>query len=161
MNPLKINLQHFYHIYPNSVIFNEYIYSATSSTSEESSLPFPLFPPLPFQWDRNTGNVVGMVFFFSPFFFFPLLSVKPDYFTCQSTILGKEEISKKGSALGQSSKQKEQQKSFTPEWGDKKSWSWRTQGNKLAGDWQRQLPEYLKLSFVKCIYFIRAQTCTY
>lgn len=160
MNPLKINLQHFYHIYPNSVIFNEYIYSATSSTSEESSLPSPPSPPFPFS-GTEILEMLWEWFFFSPFFFFPLLSVKPDYFTCQSTILGKEEISKKGSALGQSSKQKEQQKSFTPEWGDKKSWSWRTQGNKLAGDWQRQLPEYLKLSFVKCIYFIRAQTCTY
>lgn len=74
---------------------------------------FIFISQFPLQWDKNTGNVVGM--FFSFFFFPSPLSLKPDYFTCQSTILGKEEISKKGSVLSQSSKQKEQQKSFTPE----------------------------------------------
>ena len=88
--PKSENESEILHFPQPCVLFNEQICSASSSISEESSLPLVFS----FQWDRNTGNVVGWFF------------LKPNYFLCQSTIFGKEAISKKGSVYSQSSKQK-------------------------------------------------------
>lgn len=75
MNPLKKKSAVSLSSFPYFFLFNEKICSASSSTSEESSLPLPFFFFLP----------LGQKYWKCVFFFF-----KPDYFMCQSTILGKK-----------------------------------------------------------------------
>lgn len=94
---MKMSLK--YHVFPNSVfsLMNRFILPVLQHVRN---------PVFPFFFFPSTGTeILEMLWAFLLWVGFLGFFFKTNYFVCQITILGKEEISKKGSVYSQSSKQ--------------------------------------------------------